>query len=271
LPSGAETGADSDSAPSAQRPWCLQFFPEGLIYPSYLAGVRESRFGSQWVNERKVGWIWDIALGGRVGVIRYGTQECYRPEGFQIDIEGAGFPRLDLEHDRDLVAADFRFGVPITFGGKRWQTKTGYYHLSSHLGDEFMLLYPGARRINYSRDAMVLGESFYPVESLRLYAEATWAFASDDGAKPWEFQFGVDFAPAEPGNLRGAPFVALNGYLREDIEYSGNLVVQTGWSWRGEAGHLFRLGMHYFAGYSEQFEFFDRYEEKLGLALWYDY
>ena len=85
LPSGAETGADSDPAPSAQRPWCLQFLPEGLIYPSYLAGVRESRFGSQWVNERKVGWIWDIALGGRVGVIRYGTQECYRPEGFQID------------------------------------------------------------------------------------------------------------------------------------------------------------------------------------------
>jgi hypothetical protein len=31
------------------------------------------------------------------------------------------------------------------------------------------------------------------------------------------------------------------------------------------------LGIEYFNGKSDQFEFFDRYENKIGLALWYDF
>ncbi|GAB6166061.1 hypothetical protein JCM19992_20610 [Thermostilla marina] len=248
-----------------------QVLPDGLIYRSYLAGVKESRFASQWMHERDWGWMWDIALGGRVGIFRYGTGDSFRPEGFQVDIEGAGLPRLDMEHENDVISADFRFGIPITFGTRQWQTKFAYYHLSSHLGDEFLLRFPGTRRLNYSRDVLVLGESWYPIDELRLYAEMGWAFSSDGGSKPWEFQFGVEYTPAVPGDAIGAPFVAVGSHLREEVDFGGNLVVQTGWMWLAPAGHMFRMGMQYFVGQSEQFEFYDQYEEKLGLALWYDY
>ncbi len=251
--------------------WSLQFLPGGLIYPTYLAGAKESRFTSAWMHDRDGKWMWDISLGGRAAIVRYGSADRYRPEGVEIDIEGAGQPRLDLDHERDVMATDFRFGVPITFGGRRFQTKVAYYHISSHLGDEFMLRFPDYPRINYVRDELVLGQSYFVSDALRLYAEAGWAFYADGGAEPWELQFGADFAPARPGDLRGAPFVAVNGHLREEFDYGGNVVVQTGWHWRGEAGHLFRMGMHYYAGHSDQYEFFDRYEEKLGMALWYDY
>ncbi|RMF86446.1 MAG: DUF1207 domain-containing protein [Planctomycetota bacterium] len=223
------------------------------------------------MHERDWGWMWDIALGGRVGIFRYGTGDSFRPEGFQVDIEGAGLPRLDMEHENDVISADFRFGIPITFGTRQWQTKFAYYHLSSHLGDEFLLRFPGTRRLNYSRDVLVLGESWYPIDELRLYAEMGWAFSSDGGSKPWEFQFGAEYTPAVPGDALGAPFVAVGSHLREDVDFGGNLVVQTGWMWLAPAGHMFRMGMQYFVGQSEQFEFYDQYEEKLGLALWYDY
>lgn len=241
------------------------------MYPSYLAGIKEPRFASQWVHERNLGWIWDIALGGRVGILRYGTDKALRPDGWQLDIEGAGMPRLDLERDRDLVAADFRFGVPLTYGLGRFRTKFGYYHLSSHLGDEYLVRHPDAQRINYSRDVLVWGNSWYLTDALRLYAEAGWAFFSDGGSEPWEFQFGIDYSPAHPSGLLGSPFFALNAHLREEVRFGGNTVVQAGWQWRGASSHLFRVGMHYFAGKSDQFEFFNQYEEKLGVGLWYDY
>jgi len=257
----------------ALRPehWTWQVLPDGLIYRSYLAGAKEPRFASAWVYEQDLGWIWDVALGGRVGILRYGTEDDDRPHGWQIDLEGAAFPRLDLEHDRDLVSADFRAGVPITFGRDRFQTKFAYYHLSSHLGDEFMVRNRSLSRINYVRDALVWGVSFYCVDDLRIYTEAAWSFYTDGGAEPWEFQFGVDYTPAGPSGIRGTPFFAINGHLREESDFGGNLVVQTGWQWRGDSGHLFRMGVQYFAGKSDQFEFFDQYEEKLGLAIWYDH
>jgi len=40
------------------------------------------------------------------------------------------------------MATDFRFGVPLTYGEGPWRTKFGFYHLSSHVGDEYLLKNP---------------------------------------------------------------------------------------------------------------------------------
>ena len=250
---------------------CWQILPDGLMYKSYLAGNQEPRFASVWFYEKDYGWLWDVALGGRVGMLRYGTTDPLTPQGWQLDIEGAAFPRLDLEHGRELVSTDFRFGIPLTHRRGRWQSKFGYYHLSSHLGDEYMVRNNTFNRINYFRDCLVLGVGFFPNPNLRLYAEADWAFTTGGGAKPWEFQFGIDYSPAGPTGLRGTPFFAVNGHIREANDYGGNFTAQTGWQWRGQSGHLMRVGVHYFNGMSDQCQFFDQHEEQIAIALWYDY
>lgn len=254
-----------------EDPWSLQVLPDGLMYRSYLAGVRESRFASAWVHEEDLGWIWDIALGGRAAIVRYGTEDPIHPEGFELQIEGAGFPRLDLEHNWDLAAADFRFGIPLVHGTERYQTKFAFYHLSSHLGDEWMVRNNTLERINYSRNVFVLGRSYNLTKALRLYGELGWAFDYDGGSEPWEVQFGVDYLPEYPTGRRGAPFFALNSHLRQELDFGGNLVAQSGWMWRGDSGQIFRTGVQYFAGKSEQYEFFNEYEEKLGFGVWYDF
>ena len=265
------TNFESSTIGTREGPWKLQLLPDGLIYRSYLAGAKESRIGCTVVHEHKLGWIWDISLGGRMGVLRWGTEDTDRPEGWQIDLEGAGLPRLDFENHRDLTAVDFRFGVPVTYGRGRYQTKLAYYHLSSHLGDEYMVRHATLTRKNYARDVIVWGHSFFLTDDIRLYAEAGCAFFSLDGSEPWEFQFGVDYSPVRPQRRQGSPFFAINGHLREEADFGGNLVVQTGWQWRGDSGHLFRLGMQYYSGMSDQFEFYDQYEDKLGFGLWYDF
>jgi len=262
-------GLPHPTSRSAGYEWRLM--PQGLIYSAYLAGAKESRFRSVWNNDSDDGNIWDITLGGNVGVLRYGTHGDARPEGFQIGIEGAGLVRLDIDEERDVDAADFRGGFPITWGNSVNQMKFAYYHLSSHLGDEFLLKHPGYPRLNYSRDVLVLGDSYYLSDEWRVYAEIGYAVVYDE-CKPWETQFGVEWRPAGWTGARGAPFAAVNGHLREEVDFGGNVVFQAGWAWRGSpASGVFRLGVEYYNGKDDQFSIFNESVNKVGFGIWYDY
>lgn len=275
FPAGPAPGPDA--VPLSGHPawpsdaWDWRLFPGGIVYPNYLAGVHESRMASTWFHDDRLGWQWDVALGGRAGLLRFGTADPLMPEGWQLDIEGAAFPRLDLvDGRRELTSSDFRFGIPLTYGDGPYRMKFAYYHISSHLGDERMQR-TGEPRINYVRDGFVWGHSWYFTPEVRAYAEAAWAFHTDGGAQPWEFQFGLDYAPCCPTGIAGAPFLALNVHLREEVDFGGNFVVQAGWAWRGARGQLLRAGLHYYNGKSPQFQFFDQFEQQIGLAMWYDF
>jgi len=253
------------------EPYAWQLLPEGHLYGAYLAGDRESRLALHWVYERTLGWVWDPTIGGRVGLLRYGTESALWPEGFQLDVEAAAFPRVMSEGPRDLVSTDFRYGFPLTWRRGAWESKFGYYHLSSHLGDEMMVARGTFDRLNYVRDSLVWGLSVRPAANVRLYAEADWAFVIDGGAKPWQFQFGLELSPIEPAGWRASPFLAVNCRLREDVDFSGNLVVQAGLRWRSQAGRLARIGLHYFNGLSDHAQFYRQFEEQIGFGVWYDY
>lgn len=255
--------------PTGCEQW--QLLPEGLIYRPYLAGVKESRLSCVWNYDNGNGRIWDINLGGQVPLVRYGTVGGRRPTGFQISMEGAGQVRLDWDEDGDVEATDYRFGVPITWGDEVRQTKFAFYHLSSHLGDEFLLKNFGFPRLNYSENVLVLGQSLQIVDDWRVYAEAGYG-VDVEIAEPWEFQFGLEWAPETWTGFRGAPFAAFNGYLREEVDFGGNAVAQVGWAWRrDEASGLLRMGLQYYTGKNQQFSLFDDSEQKYGFGIWYDY
>ncbi|QDT74063.1 DUF1207 domain-containing protein [Lacipirellula limnantheis] len=270
VPSDGGGYYSATSSLMSSEPYEWQILPQGLIYRSYLAGEKESRLRSFWYNERGRN-LWDLTLGGNVGLLRYGTRGNVRPEGWQIGLEGAGIVRLDVDQNRDVDSDDFRGGIPMTWGDSIYQVKFAYYHLSSHLGDEYLLKHPGYPRLNYSRDCLVWGHSIYPTENFRVYGEVGYAVVYDVG-KPWEFQFGVDWAPGGATGGRGAPFAAVNAHLREELNYGGNVVFQTGWAWRrSPASGLFRVGMEYYNGKDDQFSFYQDSVEKIGGGIWYDF
>lgn len=262
-------GGSGGAGGSAAYQWTLM--PQGLIYQSYLAGPKESRIRSVWNDETNDGDIWDITLGGRVGLLRYGYLSQGRPVGWQLDIEGAGEVRLDLDEENDVTATDYRFGVPLTWGDARSQMKFAYYHVSSHLGDEFLLKNAGYPRLNYVRDVLILGYSLTPTPWWRYYFEIGYGVHVDI-AEPWELQFGFDYAPPGATGFHGAPFFAVNGYLREEIDYGGSFATQAGWAWRrSPTSGMFRAGVEYYNGKDDQFSFFDDSVQKVGFGLWYDY
>jgi hypothetical protein len=253
--------------------WHSQVLPQGIIYQSYMAGAKEPRFATFFNQNSKMGDMWDVTLGARAGIWRYGNDDPNWPEGWQLDLEGGVFPRLDPNGpSTPLYASDYRFGIPLTYGGDRWEFKIAYYHISAHLGDEYLLyVNPAANRINFVRDGLALGAGYFLTPAFRLYGEMGYA-AVDGGAKPLEFQFGFDWAQAHDTGIRGGPFLAINGNLRQEVDYGGDVVVQFGWMWRKCArGSNFRIGGQYFYGKSDQFEFFHLTESRLGWGLWYDF
>jgi len=251
--------------------WGCQLLPLGLIYGSYLAGPKESRLSTHLISIPDDSTMWDSTLGARIGMFRIGTRDPFRPAGLQLDIEGSAQVRLDLHDDKDVEGTDYRVGFPVTWGDGRSQWKFAFYHLSSHLGDEFLIKNPGFPRFFQVRDAFVLGRSLCLTDSLRLYAEVGWA-CNTVASDPWEVQFGVDYAPRGPTGMRGAPFFAINGYLREELGFGGGLTVQTGWAWRSDAtAHMVRIGLHYYNGASTQYAFLPFHEQQIGAGAWYDF
>src|SRR5262245_89385 len=268
-----ELPPDADFADEfAGSEWGWQWLPQGVIYHSYMAGVHEPR--TAIVASQEAGrWIWDPTLGGRVGLLRYGDWEPLRPQGFELDFYGAAIARLDVDHRQDLDSTDYVFGFPLTYGVGDTQYKFGYAHLSSHMGDELVIREPGRldERVNYVRDSLVLGMSHYPCSIWRMYGEMGWAFNADGGAKPWEGQFGTELSRPGPTGRHGTPFFAVNGRMRQEHNYGGDLTAQVGWLRRGDFGQTLRVGAQYYNGKSSQSQFFNTYEQQIGMGLWYDF
>lgn len=272
LPGGAraqDTGSQASSASSRT----VQLLPEGLLYPSYLAGEKEPRLGGAFVLDADGRLRFDASLGGRLGVLRFGGTGSDGSEGWQLDVEAAAFPRLNLDEiSSSFESADFRFGFPITYRRGALAVKSGYYHLSSHVGDEFLERHPGFVRANYVRDAWVSGVSYLVRPNLVAYGEAAYAFYVSGGAEPWELQLGTEFRPRLDGCGSCGPVLAMNAHLREEFDLGGTVTVLAGWEWRSRGSdRLLRLGVEYRNGKSTQYAFFDEDEEIVGLMIHFDY
>jgi len=266
--------ASYDLSRFSDAEYCLdgwELFPNGVLYTPYLAGEKEPRFAAQWLWERDRGLIWETSLGGRAGLFRYGTPGP-NGEGFQLDLEGAGQARVDPEEESDLEAGDFRAGMVGTIRNGAWRLKTGYYHISSHIGDEFLIKNPGWHRRNYVRDSALLGIMYDLRPDFQVYGEYAPAISSNGGAQIGEFQFGAQFNPVGGTGWRGAPFAAINGHLRQEFHYGGSVNMVAGWLWRGQRNsRTFRVGGMHYDGPSIQYSLFDRHESLTGVGMWLDY
>lgn len=252
----------------------FQVLPSGLLYRSYLAGEKEPRLMSVFFRdvERKRR-VWESALGGRVGLLRQGTYGAVDPQGFQLDLEGAALSRvLPDEASHMLEAVDFRIGMVGTWRSDQTAIKLGYYHISSHLGDEFLRANPTFPRVNYVRDAAILGVMRDLSQDWQVYGEMGYAIGAQGGAKPLEFQVGTQYTSSAEWGIRGAPFFGINSYVREDFGFRRSMNLVAGWQWLGaDTRHRFRAGMQYFNGPSMQFSFPDRYDKLLGGGIWLDF
>lgn len=146
------------SLPAAAQPadgWTL--FPSERVFTALLADQKQPRThvtyqayqrGDQDIPIGSVGYGMDWGFAARTT----------GGSALQIGVDGAVFAVFNLDApSMDLINADYFVGIPIDYRRGRWSVRVRPFHLSSHLGDEF-LLYPQPRdpieRINVSFEAV---------------------------------------------------------------------------------------------------------------------
>ena len=155
------------TATEAKQEFQWEVLPDGLLWEPYLAAPHEPRMSMILHQRIDDGYFWDATLGGRVGLLRYGTSQSRGAEGFQWDLEGAVMTRLNLQESEDVESMDYRFGTLITMAYDKWSAKFGYFHISSHVGDEFLVRNPTFERINYVTESLIAAVSYQRSEALR--------------------------------------------------------------------------------------------------------
>lgn len=262
--------------PTSGEAWTWQALPGGTLYRAHFASNRESRLGIHFINEDTThDAYWDPTLGGRINFLRYGTTNRLYPEGFQLDLECAAIARLTLTGDRDLHGTDYRVGAPLTFRKGNWEFKLGYYHISSHMGDEWIVKNyektGEVYRINYVRDCITWGIGFRPDANWRFYFGGDYVFNCDGGAKPWQFELGAEYSPMMLPNFQGSPFMAVHFRWSEDTDFETYSALEAGWQWKTVYQHTMRVGLYAMAGHADQYQFYDRWEKQIGAGFWYDF
>lgn len=264
------TARNDQYAAEGCREW--QLLPDGLLWHSYLAAPHEPRISTVILQTNNEGVFWDATLGGRVGLIRYGTTGAVNASGWQWDLEAAAITRLDLLHAEDVESMDYRFGTEITAAEGPWAMKFGYFHISSHVGDEYMIRNPTFQRVNYVTESWIIGGSYFPRDDVRLYGEFANSFRASGGAKRYQFQTGAEYTPIAKVVARGAPFAAINLNFRQAVGWDVSTTVQAGWAFQSpQSGRRVRFGLQYGDGPTSQFSFFQRRESYLGGGVWFDY
>jgi len=259
---------------SCRRPcYRNRVLPAGLLYRSYIAAPHEPRFSSALLFDSSSGDArWDASLGARMGIFRRDNPPRMNMDAWQIDLEGAAITRLNPQEKMDVEAVDYRFGLQWTGKRDNLAFKFGYFHISSHVGDEFLIKNPAFQRINYVRESLIFGTSLQATPECRVYGEIGWAMFTSGGAEPWQFQTGAEYSRLATRPTRGAPFTALNLQMRQEVDFAPGVSILAGWQWKGpETGRTMRIGLQFFNGPSNQYSFYEEYDQQLGLGVWYDF
>lgn len=172
-------------------------------------------------------------------------------------------PEPNIGGGVELVNTDYYVGIPLTAAFNEWAFRFRIYHISSHLGDEFMVNHPGFHRVNPSFEAVDFFTSYQPLKSLRVYLGMGAIFHSDPtfSQEPFYMEYGGEYRflgmKFRKQRLYGGFFMAAHfrtyQYLKYDFD--GTFVGGYEFTKLQGVGRAFRIFVQYHKGFSLEGQF----------------
>jgi hypothetical protein len=254
------------------------WFPQSTVL--FLPLVADPRQPVNSMNLR----IDDRVLGHLVGAVSLGDdfpifrwRDVFWWKGdLQISIEGgiwAVFNFSDVpDHGNgdtcELINTDYFFGIPLTYAFDRWSFRLRPYHISSHLGDEFLCNNQEEvdRRKNPSFEAVDFFVSYQFSSGLRAYVGPGVVVHSDKSftMKPLYIEYGAEIRlfgrKLYYHKLYGTPFFAMHLENWQERGWSLDQTYKVGYEWSKlqGIGRKMRLYADYHQGYSYEGQFFNK-------------
>jgi len=245
-----------------------EWFPEGLAYRHPLADPRAPVTGVrfQFPIDGEDDFKIENRLATHLAIWRKGDPEV---AAFEVQAEGAAFGRFNFNENWDMDGVDFRFGFPIVSRAGPIALKLHPWHMTSHLGDEFIER-TGRERVVYARNEICLGLSWDIDKEWRVYLEAGYALSRGDVNEPLRLMAGAETVGRHFGPDGPDVFAALNLTSFEEQDYGIQFNLEAGvWLRPEKSNRGVRLSLGYFRGPSALTQFFEDNEEywSLGFSL----
>jgi hypothetical protein len=212
-----------------------------------------------------------ISLGDDFPIFRW--FDVFRWHGdLQIGIEACIWSIFDIHPKNDvcggtaLFNTDFYVGLPLTYAINKWAWRFRVYHISSHLGDEFLVNHPWFCRKNPSYEATDFFFSYQAYGWLRLYGGPGYILHSDHTFPMKHCYIEYGFETSFLGTkiyyhkLYGCFFLGTfwRNYQLNNFNIDGTYVFGYEWSKLQGVGRKIRIYGQYHHGYSCEGQFMNR-------------
>ena len=254
------------------------WFPQmTVLFPPLIANPREPmyyvayRWGDKVVGRKAIA----VALGDEFPIFRW--RDVFRWHGDLQSGISAGIWALfnfqHIDHSRgdacELFNTDYMLGIPLSYAVDRWSFRLMPYHISSHLGDEFLCNRKITSRCNPSFEALEFVTQYQVNRQVRLYAGPGIVFHSDDSfkIKPFYVLYGTEIRAGGTKlsyhRLYGTPFLAIFINNWQQRHWGFDMTVKAGYEFSKlqGIGRKMRLFASYHNGYSWEGQFFNKHTQ----------
>lgn len=215
-----------------------------------------------------------VSLGDDFPIFRW--LDVFRWHGdMQIGIEAgiwSVFSYKNIPHRKkhetcELVNTDFLVGIPLTYASDRWSFRLKVYHISSHLGDEYLCNHRHAyrHRKNPSMEAIDFFSSYQFSSHLRAYFGPGFVFHSDQSfkVKPLYVEYGAELRVLGTrfiyNRIYGTAFFAIDVQNWQQRDWNFDFTMKLGYeiSKLQGIGRKMRVYVDYHHGYSYEGQLFN--------------
>ena len=273
-PSPATSAAASSPPPVVPDKFTDGFMVSPSIFKPLIADPRWPRFSLAYHN------FLTSSLATHVFAPNFGaTLPFYRytmKNGSQLEagVQAALFAIMDIGHTPSaLINADYVGGGFAALTQGPWAHMVRLFHLSSHLGDEFMLTPEGKRtkRVNLSYETLSYIISHEQANGVRLYGGGGYKVHAEPSAvKPMHLQGGVEYRHAHAyWNNQVRPVGGIDMMLTQQAAWRPNTSVKVGLQLENALlhKHVTQLMLEYYQGRSMHGQFYAQPLRYIGIGL----
>lgn len=185
----------------------------------------------------------------------------YCGDKLQADLDGCLWAVFDpCTFSSPLMNADYYCGLHMSYLYRQWSYRARVFHISSHVGDEFLLNHPHFVRHNPSAEYVDFFASYQHSNELRVYGGLGWVIEQDESFCTGRFyaEAGMETRICSLGwldrceRMYGVPFFAFHFRYRSDFKRHVDMTYALGYEVGKLCGleHRLRVYMEYHDGYS---------------------
>jgi Protein of unknown function (DUF1207) len=239
------------------------------LFRPFIADPRQVCYSIGWRfnDQALVQNVIDVSYGDTLPVYQWWDVWPWNGR-MQVDIEGALWAVFSpLQESAPLINADYYVAIPITYAIQDWQFRLRVFHISSHIGDEFLInhLGRGFNRLNPSAEYLDFFVSNDFTEDIRLYGGLGYVMHYDETFPIGRFyaEWGLELrlrALQFVDNCKriyGVPILGMDFQWRRDYKRHLNSTYVLGYEFGKLSGlqRRLRFFIEYHDGYSVEGQF----------------